>query len=130
MKKILIIEDDDILQRMYQQKLRAQGFDVIEARDGKTGLYRTQTEKPDLILLDIMLPGGLNGFDILEQLKRDPRTEHIAVLVLTNLETEEKVANELGASGYLVKANTKPDLVLVAINELLKPNTEIGAQAA
>jgi len=123
MTKILIIEDDDILQRMYQQKLRSEGYEVVEAKDGKTGLARVHSEKPDLVLLDIMLPGGLNGFDILEQLKRDPNTKNTTVLVLTNLETEENVARELGASGYLVKANTKPDQVMAAINALIKPKT-------
>lgn len=121
MNKILIIEDDDILQRMYQQRLRSEGYEVIEARDGKTGLALALSEKPDLILLDIMLPGGLNGFDILEELRRDPKTKDVAVLVLTNLETEEKISNELGVSGYLVKANTKPDQVVSVINTLMKP---------
>lgn len=120
MRKILIIEDDDILQRMYQRKLRSEGYEVVEARDGKTGLTLAKSEMPDLILLDIILPGGLNGFDILEQLRQDPQTKDIAVLALTNLESEEKIATELGVSRYLVKANTKPDQVLLEINKVLQ----------
>jgi DNA-binding response OmpR family regulator len=119
MKKILLVEDDDILQRMYQKRLQSEGYEVIQARDGKTGLSLAKSDQPDLILLDIMLPGGLNGFDVLEQLKRDQKTKDIAVLVLTNLDSEEKVAKEIGASGYLVKVNTKPDQVIVKVNELL-----------
>jgi len=119
MKKILIIEDDEILVRMYQKRLISEGYDVIEARDARTGLTQAQTKKPDLILLDIMLPGGMNGFDVLEQLKQDESTKDSPVLILTNLESEEKVAKEIGATGYLVKVNAKPDQVIAAINELL-----------
>lgn len=120
MAKILIIEDDEILVRMYQKKLVSYGYEVIEARDGVEGLTQAQTHKPDLILLDIMLPGGMNGFDLLEKLKKDAATKAIQVLILTNLESEEKVAKEIGAAGYLVKANNKPDQVIAAIKKLLE----------
>ena len=106
---------------MYQKRLQSEGYEVIQARDGKTGLSLAKSDQPDLILLDIMLPGGLNGFDVLEQLKQDSKTKDIAVLVLTNLDSEEKVAKQIGASGYLVKVNTKPDQVIASIKELLFP---------
>lgn len=119
MARILLIEDEEILQRMYQKLLVSKGYEVLEAKDGRTGLTLSQTKKPDLIILDIMLPGGLSGFDVLEQLKKDELTKDIMVLVLTNLPSEEKMAITMGASRYLVKVNTKPDQVLDVVTELL-----------
>lgn len=120
MAKILIIEDDEILQRMYAKRLASEGYAVIGADDGRKGLLLAQTEHPDLILLDIMLPGGLNGFDVMEQLKMDEKTKDMVVLVLTNLASEKHVAKDIGASGYLVKANTKPDQLVAAVKNLLQ----------
>lgn len=125
MAKLLIIDDDEILQRMYQKRLQSEGYEVVEALDGKRGLTLAQSDKPDLILLDIMLTGGFNGFDVLEQLKKDEATKDIKVLVLTNLGSEEKVAKDIGASGYLVKVNTKPDQVIEVVNKLLQPKLQI-----
>ncbi|KKU64086.1 MAG: putative response regulator, atypical CheY [Candidatus Amesbacteria bacterium GW2011_GWA1_47_16] len=119
MAKILLIEDDEILQAMYRKQLQSAGHQVTTAHDGRTGLDLAQSHHPDLVLLDVMLPGGLNGFDVLEQLKNDPKTKDIAVLILTNLETEEKVAKQIGASGYLVKVKTRPDDVIAKVTELL-----------
>ena len=119
MAKILIVDDDEILQRMYHKRLQLEGHEVIQALDGKTGLTLAKSQNVDLILLDIMLQGGLNGFDVLEQIKQDPKTKDIIVLVVTNLDSQGKVAKEIGASGYLVKVDTKPDQILATINELL-----------
>src|SRR3989344_362647 len=119
MAKILLIEDDEILQAMYQKQLQSAGHQVIRAGDGKTGLDLAQSGHPDLVLLDVMLPGGLNGFDVLERLKQDPKTKAIAVLMLTNLESEEKVAKDIGASGYLVKLKSKPEAVISKVAERL-----------
>ena len=119
MAKILLIEDDEILQAMYHKRLRSGAHKVTTARDGKSGLDLERSHHPDLVLLDVMLPGGLNGFDVLEQLKQDPKTKDISVLVLTNLESEEKVAKDIGASGYLVKIKSKPEDVIAKVAELL-----------
>lgn len=117
MVKILIVEDDEILQRMYKKSLQSAGYDVIQARDGKTALSLAEEDNPHLMLLDIMLKGALNGFDVLEQIKQNPKTKDIIVLVITNLESEEKVAKKIGASGYLVKANTKPSQLVEAVKK-------------
>ncbi|OGM14220.1 hypothetical protein A3D84_03930 [Candidatus Woesebacteria bacterium RIFCSPHIGHO2_02_FULL_42_20] len=112
MKKILIIEDDKDISGMYRQKLEMAGFEVAQEYDGKKAQMLVKNTLPDLVLLDIILGGKVNGFDILEDIRRDPRTKNILVLVLTNLETEEKVAKEIGANEYVIKANTTPgDLV-------------------
>lgn len=104
-KVILLIEDDQVLQELYLEGLSEDGFVVLQALNGHKGLHLAKIEKPDLILLDIMLPGGMNGFDVLKQLKATPQTAKIPVIMLTNLESEEKTAREMGAEDYLIKAN-------------------------
>jgi len=118
-KKILIIEDDDILLSMYTKMLNKRGFEVLQAKNGKTAINLAQIKNPHLILLDIMLPGGLNGFDVLEQLKSNEKTKNIKVLILTNLDSEKKVAKEIGATDYLVKVDNNPASIVEKINELL-----------
>ncbi len=119
MKKILIIEDDTSLSSAYREMFSKQNVTVIVSTTGQEGLRLVVSEKPDIILLDIMLPGGMNGFDVLEQLKKNPLTGKIPVIVLTNLDTEEKVARTIGASDYLVKANTTKDEIVKLVMERL-----------
>lgn len=120
-KKVLIIEDDIQTQRVYYSKLTSVGFGVILASTGKEGLFTAKKMNPDLIILDAMLPGnGMNGFDVLEQLKREEALKNIPVIMLTNLDTEEKVAREIGAADYLVKANVSIDDVSDKVKEYLK----------
>ena len=89
MAKILIIEDDALLSRMYQ-RLISSGENTVEvAYDGEEGLEKAKTGKPNFILLDIMLP-KLNGIEVLEKLKSDPTTKQIPVVMLSNLSEEEK----------------------------------------
>jgi len=106
MKKILFIEDDADMVVLYRDALKGKDVHVIEARTGKEGLTKVDLEQPDLIILDIMLPGGMNGFDVLEQLKVNPDTKGIPVIVLTNLDSEEEVAKKIGAVDYRIKSNT------------------------
>ncbi len=106
MSTILVVEDDQNVQKIYVEKLKLEGLDAITTGSGKEGLFYAKEKKPDLILLDIMLGGNFNGFDVLESLKKDLSLKDIPVLVLTNLDSEEKVAKEIGAVEYLVKANT------------------------
>ena len=120
MKKILVIEEDDSLFKAYQGLFKPEGIDVVGAGTGQEGLDLIVAEKPDLIILDIMLPGGMNGFDVLKQLKINSATEKIPVIMLTNLDSEEKVAQESGAAGYLVKANTTEDQIVKLVKECLK----------
>ncbi len=119
MKKILIIEDDDLLMQMYRQLLNTR-YQVLQARDGKTGLEMVKTEKPDLILLDVMLPRGMNGFDILEDLKKSEMTKNIPVIMHTSLDSQAKTALSIGASAYFVKSKTPLDQLTSKIAELLR----------
>ncbi len=119
-KKILIIEDDSSLFELYREMFKAQEISVVGAATAQLGLDLVNSEKPDLILLDIMLPGGMNGFDVLEQLKNNPSTNHIPVIVTTNLDSEEKVARTIGAGDYLIKANTTKDEVIKLVMDRLQ----------
>lgn len=121
MKKILIIEDESQLQSIYRQKLEGEGFGVLSAKDATVGLMMVRTHEPDLIILDIMLPGGMNGFDVLEKLKRDEKFKKIPVLVMTNLDTEEKVARQIGAADYIVKANTSLEEIMEKVKKYITP---------
>lgn len=105
MKKLLIIEDDRATNSAYANKFSKQ-YQVISATDGKEGFTKAIVESPDLIVLDVMLPGGLNGFDVLRNLKHNSQTANIPVIVLTNLSEQEEAAKEAGAVECLVKANT------------------------
>jgi len=119
-KNILIVEDDPGILTVYTERLKLEGFDVNSVTTGKEGLTLTKNIKPDLILLDIMLPGKLSGFDVLEQVKKDPDVKNIPVIVMTNLGTEAKVAKEIGAVDYFIKANVSLDEVIDKIKSLLK----------
>ena len=106
MKKILFIEDESALQKTLSDYLKKEGYEVISALDGESGLRLAQTQKPDLILLDLILP-KMDGFEVLRKLMENPETKEIPVIILTNLERMEDIgrALELGAKTYLVKAN-------------------------
>ncbi len=121
MKKILFIEDEATLQKTFGDILKQAGYEIISATDGETGLRLANTKKPDLILLDLILP-AMDGFEILEKLKKDPETKGIPVIVLTNLERMEDVerAIKVGATTYLVKTQYKIEEVIEKIKKILK----------
>jgi len=120
MKRILFIEDESALQKTFSDRLSQEGYQIISALDGKRGLDLAKTEKPDLILLDLILP-KMNGFEVLRNLKEDEETKNIPVIVLTNLERMEDVekAIELGATTYLVKAQYSLEEVVEKIKKAL-----------
>jgi DNA-binding response OmpR family regulator len=112
-KKILIIEDDVFLNELMAKKLIEEGFDVIKAVNGEEGLEMAQQERPDLILLDLILP-GMDGFEILEKIKEEPETSAIPVIILSNLGQREDIEKgfDLGADDYLIKAHFTPDEIV------------------
>ena len=119
--KILLIEDEEMLAGMYETKFQNAGYEIKKALDGETGLRMAQEEKPDLILLDIILP-KLDGFSVLRKIKEDPKLKSIKVVLLTNLGQDEDVGKgkKMGAEGYLVKANLTPAEVVDKVNDYLK----------
>jgi len=120
MKKILFIEDESALQKTFGEILRQEGYEMISALDGETGLRLAKSGKPDLILLDLILP-KMPGFDVLKKLKEDNETKDIPVIVLTNLEDIKDVdrAIELGATTYLVKAKYSLEEIVEKIKNAL-----------
>ncbi len=123
MKKILIIEDESALQKTLGEILSQQGYGVLSALNGEIGLKLAQSKKPDLILLDLILP-KIHGFDVLKKIKDNLETREIPVIVLTNLESIEdiKKAIELGATTYLVKANYSLEELTIKINQVFQSN--------
>lgn len=122
-KDILLVEDDAILAEMYQEKLTMEGYNIIIAENGEIALKKAK-KNPALILLDIMMP-GINGFEVLKQLKNSPRTKNVPVIVLTNVGTElsdndKKLALSLGAVNYLVKSYHTPDDVIKTVNKTIR----------
>ncbi len=104
-KKILFIEDEPALQRAMGDTLQSHGYNIIQALNGDIGLRLAESEKPDLILLDLILPQK-DGYEVLAALRTNPATGAIPIIVLTNLEGVEDIekALSLGARTYLVKA--------------------------
>lgn len=117
-RKILIIEDDIMICSMYKTKFETEGYAVFTANDGSSGLEIARKEKPDIILLDIILP-QIDGFTILTAIKKDSKTKKIPVIMLTNLGTDEdkEKGKKLGAIDYLVKANLTPAQVSQRVKE-------------
>lgn len=121
MARILLIEDDPLMIRMYQRKLLNDGYEVETAVNGEEGLVKIRSFRPDMILLDIMMP-KLNGLQVLERVKADPTIAKIPIILLTNVGgTQEDIEKglELGAVAYLVKSYYRPDEVVAKIKEVL-----------
>ena len=121
MSKILFIEDEISLQTTLGGALKEAGFEIENAYDGEAGLKAAQTSKPDLILLDLILP-KMDGFQVLKDLKSGAGTKDIPVIVLTNLESADDVGKviALGATTYLVKSNYELGDIVEKIKEILK----------
>ena len=104
--KILIVEDEEILLTALSEELKQEGFEVAGAKDGVEGVEKVASEKPDLVLLDLVMP-RLDGIGALKQMKENPATKDVPVVILTNLSDYDKVSDalSLGAMDYLVKAN-------------------------
>lgn len=121
MAKILIVEDDTALQKTLQEFLTEEKFDVACAGDGEEGIRISQQEKPDLILLDIILPKK-DGYEVIKELKSNKETVKIPIVLLTNLGGIHDVekALELGATTYLIKSDYKLDEVVKKIKSILE----------
>jgi len=120
-KKILVIEDDKFLRKVINKKLSREGYEVIEAVDGEKGLKAIKEEKPDLILLDIILP-EMDGFEVLAEIKEDPVLSQIPVIILSNLGEKKEVEKglKMGAKDYLIKAHFTPGEIMDKIEAAIK----------
>ena len=120
MIKILIVEDDPLMSRMYQKIFKFEGYEVEMAGNGEEGLEKAKKEKPTLILLDVMMP-KMNGLQTLEKLKLDSDTKAIPVIMLTNLAGQQDAETALakGAVKYIVKSQYEPKQVTNMVKEIL-----------
>ncbi len=118
---ILVVEDDKFLRDLIVQKLKREGFNTIEAIDGEEGLKTVKEKRPDLILLDLILP-GIDGFEILSRLKADKASAAIPVIVLSNLGQKEDMDRAMsnGAEDFMVKAHFTPGEIVAKIKLVLK----------
>jgi DNA-binding response OmpR family regulator len=124
--KILIIEDDTFLSNMYATKLRMCDFEVFTCQDGDIGLDYIKEEKPDIVLLDVMMP-RFNGYNVLKVMRSDENMKDIPVVLLTNLSQKRHVDKgiALGATDYLVKAHFMPTEVIEKIKQTIKENVRV-----
>ncbi len=119
-EKILIIEDDRFIAKMYQTKLGLEGYTVEVAENGAIGIEKIKSFSPDLVLLDIIMP-EVDGFQVLETIRDDPTINSTPVIVMSNLAQEDhlKRARALGAKDYIVKSQLTPADVVKKIKETL-----------
>ncbi|HSX06748.1 MAG TPA: response regulator [Candidatus Saccharimonadia bacterium] len=120
MAKVLIIDDDQSMQSLYQRIFSLEGFEVKVATGGVAGLEQAQSFQPDVILLDMMMP-GVNGLEVLGKLKADDKVKHIPVIVMSNY-SELSItthAMQLGASQYLVKSDIEPSELVSVVRATL-----------
>jgi len=120
-KKILIIEDDKFLRELITRKLIKEDFEVSEAVDGEEGIKKIKEEKPDLILLDLILP-GVDGFEVLSRMKKESTLASIPVIILSNLGQKDDVEKglKMGAVDYLIKAHFTPGEIIDKIKAALE----------
>lgn len=120
-QKILIIEDDKFLRQLVARKLSKQDFEIAEAVDGESGLEKVKSEDPDLILLDLILP-GMDGFEVLSKIEEDPELSVIPVIILSNLGQKDEIEKglQMGAKDYLVKAHFTLGEIVEKIKDTLE----------
>ncbi len=119
-KRILVVDDEDDLRSMLKFRLEAMDYDVSEAVDGQEGLDKARSSRPDLIILDLMLP-KIDGFKVCRMLKFDEKYKHIPIIMFTARaqEKDKQIGKEMGAEAYVTKP-FDPDILLSKIKELLK----------
>ena len=130
-KKVLIVEDDMALFNMYSVELKIKGYDVLNVNDGLQALPKAKDYRPDIVLLDIMLP-GMNGLNILTELKSDPQTAEIPIIMLTNYGSEDNVkkALESGAADYIMKYKILPSELSDKIDAVLGTSSDSDVKIA
>ncbi|RJQ35653.1 response regulator [Candidatus Parcubacteria bacterium] len=123
--KILFVDDDNFLRKVYQAELSEHGYEVILAADGEEGLEKAQVNDPDLVILDMIMPKK-SGFEVLTELQKNPSTKDIPVLILSNLGQKDDVKKglDLGAVDYLVKDNVTLATIVDKVSQYLNSKTQ------
>ncbi|HDQ44529.1 MAG TPA: response regulator [bacterium] len=120
---ILIVEDENVFRMIYRGVLENAGFEVIEAENGRKGWEAIRTRKPDLVLLDLILP-EMSGYEVLEKIRQDPETKEIPVIVFSVMGADENIqkALQLGANFFKIKGASSPSEILEQIDKILSRN--------
>ena len=120
-KNILIVEDDQFFRELLTKKLSLEGFNMIEAANGENGVEMAKEKKPNLILLDLLLP-SIDGFEVLSKVKTDSDTSSIPVIILSNLGQQEDIERglKLGAADYLIKSQFDIDSIVEKVRSTIK----------
>lgn len=120
-KKILIVEDEEIVLSLLEKKLKNEGYEVYSAKDGEEGIKKMKEVKPDLVLLDIIMPKK-GGFEVMEEMKKEEQLKDIPVIVISNSgqPVELDKAKSLGAKDWLIKTEFDPQEVLEKVKKQLK----------
>jgi DNA-binding response OmpR family regulator len=126
--KILVVDDEQDMAKALKVRLKANGYHVVLASDSVQAFVMAGKEKPDLIILDIMIPGG-GGFVVAERLKQSQTTHHIPIIFLTGIPGGEEKAHQLGASGYVMKPYHPDELMETIYRALERGRREEGALA-
>lgn len=124
--KVLLIEDDQLMVKLYSIKLDLEGYEVTVATAGSQGLESASSAPPDVILLDIVMP-GMDGFEVLRRLKKNPKTKTIPVLILTNLTGEEEEVQKairLGAQDFIKKSDYTMRGIVGKVQSALKKSAK------
>lgn len=120
MPRVMIIEDDDALRSVLSDAFRADHIDVVEAKDGEKGLHEAEFSKPDLVLLDILMP-RMDGRAVFKALRGNPETKHIPVSFLTNLSSMESISEAIGdeKADYIIKSDWSIDEIVAHVKKKL-----------
>ncbi len=124
MVKVLIVEDDPLMSRMYEKIFTFEKYEVVIAGDGEEALAKVSETNPTIILLDVMMP-KMNGLQVLERLKSDPATKTIPVIMLTNLAGQQDAETALskGAVKYIIKSEHEPKEIADMVDEVISGYT-------
>jgi len=126
MTKILFVEDEPNHIAIYKTKLEQESFGFVSAKTAEEAIPMIKVEKPDLIMLDLLLPGEQNGIDILAKLKKDPQTQNIPIIVFTNYDETEfrEQASALGANDFVLKSDVIPSQMVAKIRQILEQTAQ------
>lgn len=125
MAKILFVEDDPLIVKIYTTRLTADGYTVLSAENGEDGLKLAEQEIPDLVVLDIMMP-KIDGFGVLEKLRQNQKMQSTPILIYSNLAQEGEIerAKQMGATEFIVKANLSPIEMVEKIKKYVNQNAK------
>lgn len=122
MSKVLLVEDDTMFVKMYQKKFTREGIELITALDGVEGLEQMKKIKPDLVILDLMMP-KMSGTEVLRAIRKDPKLKNIPIIVMTNLNSSSEELNEamsLGIKETILKTEVTPAEIIEVTRKYLK----------